>query len=323
MKSNALNRLIFCLLIFFLPANAAASFSYHYDASLPPDHSSLQDIFSTGVFTGTSWASADGELIISTAYQSGIWFGNATWYGAVSWSIGNSNEGNSVSLRAKLLPESTDWQFYLYDGTYWAFFNFFPNEIRYHHSDGYSSYNIDTSVFHTYSFSLMDGVVRYFIDGVEIFSGNAFATIHDKGLVIGDGSGSDIGGSGSFVIDDVIIHTPLNLSDTDGDGVYNDGDYSVTAGDNPCIGGQTENCDDNCPNTYNPDQRDVDGNGVGDLCESTIVLELYQEIPTSGAFDFEEFTINEEHYLAVANYYNGSSFNIASVIYKWNGKYSG
>ena len=118
-------------------------------------------------------------------------------------------------------------------------------------------------------------------------------------------------GTGSINVHDSI--------DYDNDGINNDGDNSGIVGDNPCIGGQTENCDDNCPTVYNPDQRDVDGNGIGDLCEPTMVLDLYQEIPTSGAFDFEGFTINEEHYLAVANYYNGSSFNIASVIYKWNG----
>jgi len=47
--------------------------------------------------------------------------------------------------------------------------------------------------------------------------------------------------------------------DTDGDGIFDDGDNSGIAGDNPCTGGSTTNCDDNCINAYNPDQADSDG----------------------------------------------------------------
>jgi hypothetical protein len=36
----------------------------------------------------------------------------------------------------------------------------------------------------------------------------------------------------------------------------------------------------------------------------------FQAIPTHGAFDWESFTIGTNHYLAVANYNNGSAFNI-------------
>jgi len=54
--------------------------------------------------------------------------------------------------------------------------------------------------------------------------------------------------------------------DSDDDGILDDGDFSGTVGDNPCTGGATENCDDNCPNTYNPDQADSDGDRIGDAC---------------------------------------------------------
>ena len=50
----------------------------------------------------------------------------------------------------------------------------------------------------------------------------------------------------------------------DSDGVSDDEDDSGFIGDNPCTGGNTVNCDDNCPNTYNPDQADLDGDGIGD-----------------------------------------------------------
>jgi len=45
----------------------------------------------------------------------------------------------------------------------------------------------------------------------------------------------------------------------------------------------------------------------------------FQAIPTSGALDWEPFNINDETYLAVANSGNGSSTNIDSKIYQWDG----
>ena len=43
----------------------------------------------------------------------------------------------------------------------------------------------------------------------------------------------------------------VRVYDSDIDGIPDDGDNSGTPGDNPCTGGETENCDDNCPNHPN------------------------------------------------------------------------
>ena len=46
---------------------------------------------------------------------------------------------------------------------------------------------------------------------------------------------------------------------------------------------------------------------------------VYQTIGTHGGHDVEYFTISGEHYLAVANVYNGITLRLNSVIYLWNG----
>lgn len=55
-------------------------------------------------------------------------------------------------------------------------------------------------------------------------------------------------------------------ADSDNDGIPDDGDNSGVVGDNPCTGGETENCDDNCRFNYNPGQQDSDGDGIGNVC---------------------------------------------------------
>ncbi|MHC4924187.1 MAG: right-handed parallel beta-helix repeat-containing protein, partial [Planctomycetota bacterium] len=49
--------------------------------------------------------------------------------------------------------------------------------------------------------------------------------------------------------------------DVENDGVLEDG------GDDPCLPGETENCDDNCPDVFNPGQEDNDLDGIGDACD--------------------------------------------------------
>jgi len=55
--------------------------------------------------------------------------------------------------------------------------------------------------------------------------------------------------------------------DDDADGVLDDGDDSGAVNDNPCHGGNAEDCDDNCRAVANPTQADLDDDAEGDACD--------------------------------------------------------
>ena len=56
-------------------------------------------------------------------------------------------------------------------------------------------------------------------------------------------------------------------TDADHDGGLDDGDSTEVDFDHPCVGGATQNCDDNCPSVVNATQADGDGDGVGNACD--------------------------------------------------------
>ncbi len=78
--------------------------------------------------------------------------------------------------------------------------------------------------------------------------------------------------------------------DADGDGIAeDDGDSMMDS----CTGGNTVDCDDNCPSLFNPLQTDVDANGIGDLCEAcsatptaSVPIPLSQPMVSGGDITF-------------------------------------
>ncbi|KAM4626139.1 thrombospondin-type laminin G domain and EAR repeat-containing protein [Discoglossus pictus] len=49
------------------------------------------------------------------------------------------------------------------------------------------------------------------------------------------------------------------------------------------------------------------------------LFEKYQDIVTYSAVDWEFFTVGDDYFLVVANSFDGSSFSVNSVIYRWQG----
>jgi len=101
---------------------------------------------------------------------------------------------------------------------------------------------------------------------------NTTAVVQDSGAVISS-SDAMIGDTSVLPQDSSAELFPVccyAVGDSDCDGILDDGDSSGVPGDNPCPDGETENCDDNCIDMYNPNQEELDGDGLGDVCDEDI-----------------------------------------------------
>ncbi len=115
--------------------------------------------------------------------------------------------------------------------------------------------------------------------------------------------------------------------DDDDDGILDDGDSDGTAGNNPCIGGATIDCDDNCPFVSNPGQMDSDSDGIGDACIFICGDANYDELVN--ILDVV-FLINYKYksgpaplFMDAADVNNDLAINILDVVYLINFKYKG
>jgi hypothetical protein len=93
-----------------------------------------------------------------------------------------------------------------------------------------------------------------------------------------------------------VLPARAGVIDSDGDGILDDGDGSGVVGDNPCTGGNTIDCDDNCIDTPNADQSDIDSDGVGDVCDNCRLVANPDQRDTNSDEDDNTNKAGEQHY---------------------------
>lgn len=186
----------------------------YYDGSYTPDPG--PDHFNYALFSN-NWFSDGDVLSINTSYATGgIWFGWHHDHGNSYWSLGSDTQGTYVNVRAMLTPGSTEWSIYLYDGSYLASFYLLGDRFQYIVPDtgGGITANIyaNMNVYRNYEFWIKDGMVAYAVDGTVWYAGPAYAASTNRYLIIGDGSGSDISGTGTMKIDYATILTASDFA---------------------------------------------------------------------------------------------------------------
>lgn len=169
-----------------------------------------------GVKFGGCTMSTDGSaMTLGTTIGQGVWFGYATSTVSeipLAWSMGTSASGNDLTVRAKLgTAASKEWGSYFYDGSHAA--NFYiedDNRLLLTVGSGDLILNYPAGYFDSYReirSILKAGQIGYYIDGVAVYTGPAFASSTSPFLLVGDGSGSTISGVGTWVIDEVRLDT--------------------------------------------------------------------------------------------------------------------
>ena len=184
-----------------------------YDCSVTPDAPPWNTVFSSQMDTGASWSASNGELQMTTAPGAGIWFGNHRTYQTPAWMPAPLDQGNTLSLRARLGADSERWYTYLFDGgstsTQIVFMKGF---VTLYTDAGVTRYDVDTSATHTYVMATGPGWRSYSIDGVEVLRARSTVSgsIGRTELLVGDGKstpGADGNETGTFFLDEVVIKT--------------------------------------------------------------------------------------------------------------------
>jgi hypothetical protein len=175
------------------------------------------------VFAGTSMTVAGSESVLTTGNNLGVWFGWHSSANTPGWTMASNAQGNYLSLTTKFSSGADDWSAYMHDGMRQAamIFNETPcdsnsqNCYGFNGTPGVSLYfagltpgtssrtfiALDTTQYLTYEWLLRGSTVTYRVNGVS-YSGTALPTSSNI-LVIGDGSGSSLSGTGRMTISGV------------------------------------------------------------------------------------------------------------------------
>ena len=196
-----------------LPVCSGKPLAITYDCSATPDTPPWDTLFSTQLDPGTYWSVSDGELQMTTADNEGIWFGNHRTTDTPNWTPAPLDQGDTLSLRARLGPNSEEWYTYLVDGanrgpmiTFMKGFVYLSTEA------GDIRHDVDTSVYHSYAMTTEAGWMAYSIDGVEVLraSSKALGTAGRGQILVGDGQatpGPYGNETGTFFVQEVVIKT--------------------------------------------------------------------------------------------------------------------
>ncbi len=208
-------------LLAFLSACKLSAEIITFSGDFTPDASVVEganpatntSLYTTVVFSGTSWVADDGFLKMTTAPVRGIWFGNHPSAGSdpSSFPVGSSLSGNKLRVTSLLTSGSQSWGFQLSDGLYYASF-FFEGTDNGQALPGVNIFTpegnvrvdgdgFNLNVLHTYEIHLQGGVVQYKVDGDVVYSGTAGSGGGPVYYLLGDGSGSTPTSTGSMWID--------------------------------------------------------------------------------------------------------------------------